>query len=337
MADAINVAAVDSVVRLVEEPEGGWRGERVVPAFDARCLGVDPLDRRRIYAGGETKGLFVSEDGGATWSPVPAQPPSTHVYSIAVSPLERRDGLGALYVGTEPSSIYKSEDGGRTWSDLESLRKIPSAPTWSFPPRPWTSHVRQIAPSPHDPNLLVVGIELGGVMRSDDGGKTWQDHPEGAYKDCHALAVHPERPGLFYEAGAGGFAASLDGGLTWKPMDQGIDRRYCYSMAVDFADPELVWVGASVDARHAHYTPNDAQAAVYRRQPDGTWQAVTGELSPPLPQFPYSIATHPDRPGTVYVGFGDGSLAISTDGGTTWTKPDITGDRPREFMAMVVV
>ena len=52
---------------------------------------------------------------------------------------------GAVYAGTEPSALYRSDDGGETWHELESLLELPSRPTWSFPPRPWTSHVRWIA------------------------------------------------------------------------------------------------------------------------------------------------------------------------------------------------
>ncbi len=87
------------------------------------------------------------------------------------------------------------------------MRHLPSAPTWSLPPRPWTSHVRAIAPSHTDPNLVVAGIELGGVVRSTDSGETWQDQRPGAQADCHALAAHPAAPWLQYEAG-GEFAQS---------------------------------------------------------------------------------------------------------------------------------
>src|SRR6267142_2847710 len=83
---------------------------------------------------------------------------------------------------------------------------LPSRPSWSFPPRPWTSHVRWIAPSPHDADLLLLGIELGGLMRSTDGGATWQDHRPGAQPDVHSLAWHPRIPGHAYEAGGRGAA-----------------------------------------------------------------------------------------------------------------------------------
>ena len=94
--------------------------------------------------------------------------------------------------------LFVSRDRGERWTELASLREIPSAPTWSFPPRPWTSHVRWIAPSPHDAALLLVGIELGGVMRSEDGGETWSDHRPGAQLGLPLARLAPDRsrPGL---------------------------------------------------------------------------------------------------------------------------------------------
>src|SRR5439155_24770714 len=94
----------------------------------------------------------------------------------------------------------------------EALLELPSRPTWSFPPRPWTSHVRWIAPNPHDADVLLVGIELGGLMRSVDGGTSWEDHRPGAQRDVHSLAWHPRVRGRAYEAGGGGAAWSDDGG-----------------------------------------------------------------------------------------------------------------------------
>lgn len=60
-------------------------------------------------------------------------------------------------------------------------------------------------------------------------------------------------------------------------------------------------------------------------------------LSPPLSHFPYGLATHPEEPGVVYVGFGDGSLAISKDHGDHWETQKINGDRPKQFMSMIVL
>ena len=161
--------------------------------------------------------------------------PEPGVFSLAVSAAD-----GAVYAGTEPSRLFRSDDRGESWRELDALLELPSRPTWSFPPRPWTSHVRWIAPSPHDADLLLVGIELGGLMRSTDGGETWQDHRPGAQPDVHSLAWHPRVEGRAYEAGGGGAAWSDDAGETWHPADDGRDRNYTWSVAVDPDDPELL-------------------------------------------------------------------------------------------------
>lgn len=336
MAQAIIAVTETSIKRLEPGTNGSWHATRVAEV-DAQCIAADPLNRQNLYAGCQSAGVLVSDDGGKTWKPVPNQPPILHVSAIAVSQIDRHEDVGALYVGTEPSSVYRSRDDGVTWDDLESLRQIPSAPKWSFPARPWTHHIRWISPSPHDPDLILVVVELGGIMRSADGGKTWRDHPKDAYLDCHALAMPTDRPGLVYECAAGGFAVSTDAGLTWSSQDSGIDKIYLFSMAVDFVDTNLVYVGASPDARHAHYRKGDSQAAIYRRKPEGSWEPVEEKLPPPLSYFPYGLATHPDEPDTIYAGFADGSIAIGHNRGNQWTIPAITGDKLRHLAAMIAI
>src|SRR5216117_3754966 len=168
----------------------------------AQCLA---LDGDTVYVGCRGRGLKRSADGGDTFEDVPL--PEPDVFSVAVSAAD-----GAVYAGTEPSRLFRSREGGESWEELVALQDIPSRPQWSFPPRPWTSHVRWIAPSPHDADLLLVGIELGGLMRSTDRGDTWHDHRPGAQRDVHSLAWHPHVAGRAYEAGGGGTAWSDDGG-----------------------------------------------------------------------------------------------------------------------------
>ena len=214
--------------------------------------------------------MHRSSDGGRTW--IDCALPEPGVFSLAVSVAD-----GAVYAGTEPSRLFRSDDGGTSWRELEALLELPSRPTWSFPPRPWTSHVRWIAPSPHKPDLLLVGIELGGLMRSSDGGASWQDHRPGAQPDVHSLAWHPRVPGRAYEAGGGGAAFSADGGKSWQPADEGRDRHYTWSVAVDPDDPELWYVSASTGpyAAHGHGEP---QARIYRRHGDEPWRPLADGL-----------------------------------------------------------
>src|SRR5919199_2313215 len=203
-------AAGDSAVAVVED----GRIELKLEGRGARCLAVDPADPDTLYVGTTDEGLFGSEDGGEGWERVSGIE-HPRVAGVAVSPVD-----GAVYAGTEPSTLFVSRDGGASWRELEGLKNLPSAPTWSFPPRPWTSHVRSVALSHEDPNLIVTGIELGGVVRSEDGGESWQDQRPGAYADCHTLAAHAAARKTLYEAAGGGFAASEDFGGSWVAGDE---------------------------------------------------------------------------------------------------------------------
>src|ERR671936_77019 len=191
-------ATGDAIARL-EEKGGGWTAELSLGGSGAQCLAVDPADPDTLYAGLREGGVRMTRDGGRTW--LDCRLPEPGVFSLAVSAAD-----GAVYAGTEPSRLFRSNDRGESWRELEALLELPSRPRWSFPPRPWTSHVRWIAPSPHDADLLLVGIELGGLMRSTDGGASWQDHHAGAQRDVHSLAWHPSARGRAYEPGGGGVA-----------------------------------------------------------------------------------------------------------------------------------
>jgi photosystem II stability/assembly factor-like uncharacterized protein len=310
---------------FVLDPAGqGWTARAALTGSGAQCLALDPTDSRTLYAGSAARGLFKSGDGGDSWQHLAE--PQAAVFSIAVSPAD-----GAVYAGCEPSAIFKSENGGRSWRELSGLRQLPSAPTWSFPPRPWTSHVRWLAPSPHDAGILLAGIELGGVMRSTDGGETWADHRPGAQPDVHALAWHSSVPGRAYEAGGGGAAWSHDAGESWQPADGGRDRHYTWALAVDPFDPDRWYISASFGPGQAHM-PGRAQAVVYRWHREGPWRPLEGGLPRPLDNMVYALA---GGPGWLFAGLINGDLFASEDGGDSWRPLEVSGDRPQRITALV--
>ena len=319
-ATRLFAATGDGVARL--DGNGGWAVELSLEGSGAQCLARDPRDRDTLYAGLRDAGVWRTPDGGRTWAD--CRLPASGVFSVAVSPVD-----GAVYAGTEPSALYRSDDGGRTWRELPALLDLPSRPTWSFPPRPWTSHVRWIAPSPHDVDVILVGIELGGLMRSTDGGETWQDHRPGAQRDVHSLAWHPRERGRAYEAGGGGAAWSDDGGESWHPADEGRDRHYTWSVAVDPEDPDVWYVSASSGPFAAHGRGNP-EARIYLRA-DDSWRPLAGGLPDPLPAMPYALAA---TDGRLFAGLADGQLWESGDRGDTWSPCDLGSDSLTRLVAL---
>jgi hypothetical protein len=162
--------------------------------------------------------------------------------SASISNLERRGGknknrFNTVYVGTEPTAFYRSDDGGESWEKMRSLNDLKSSSSWSFPPRPWTSHVRWIESDKTKPGYVYAAIEAGVLVQSHDGGRIW---PGGPY-DTHTLATHKQMPGRLYSAAGDGYFESYDYGQTWKRLVAGLgDYDYLFSVAVDSADPQTV-------------------------------------------------------------------------------------------------
>jgi photosystem II stability/assembly factor-like uncharacterized protein len=315
-------AATGDGIARVDERGSEWAVEVSLRESGAQCLAVDPNEGDTLFAGLRNDGVQKTTDGGRTWSDCALPQPG--VFSLAVGAQD-----GAVYAGTEPSALFRSDDGGRTWRELDALLALPSRPTWSFPPRPWTSHVRWIAPSPHDADLLLVGIELGGLMRSTDGGMSWQDHRPGAQRDVHSLTWHPRARGRAYEAGGGGAAFSEDAGETWRAADEGRDRHYTWSVAVDPSDPELWYVSASTGPYAAHGR-RDPQARIYRRAA-GEWHPLSDGLPDPIPAMPYALVA---TDGRLFAGLADGQIWESNDRGDTWRKCTVAGDPLTELHAL---
>jgi photosystem II stability/assembly factor-like uncharacterized protein len=315
----IFVVTGDEVVRMTLTGSR-IRDVRTVLNVDApRCLAVDPGDPNRVYVGTFDDGLYATEDGGGSWREAWKGVAERRVMSVAVSRSDVVAGVSVVYAGTEPSNLYRSDDGGKTWRLLPELRRLPSEPRWSFPPRPWTHHVSTIALHPTDPDGLFVGIELGGVMRSADGGRTWIDHNPQAHSDAHQLMTHPLAPERVYEVAGQGIAVSPDRGESWRRLDGGLDRDYAWATAADPADPDL-WYASVSRSPYAAHGRGDGQARLLRSRGSG-WQAIDqwGD-EPPLRRMPYALAALPDQPGRLLVGLRGGSMLLTGDAGETWSR-----------------
>jgi photosystem II stability/assembly factor-like uncharacterized protein len=316
----LHVVTGDGIARVAIGNGGG--AELALEGSGARCIAVDPRDPRRVYVGTFDDGIYRSDDGGETWREASSGLEDRRVLAISVSPSHRENGTSVVYAGTEPSNLYRSEDAGQTWQKLPALRDIPSEPTWSFPGRPWTHHVRTIALHPTDADWLLVGIELGGVMRSTDGGATWSDHAREAHSDAHRLLTHALAPTRVYEAAGQGIALSEDEGEHWARLEDGLDRTYAWAVAIDPADPDLWYVSLSRGPFAAHGN-GDGEAILVRAASQG-WEPIDdwGE-SEELRRMPYALATLPDQPRALLAGLRGGILLLTEDAGASWDRLDV--------------
>jgi hypothetical protein len=121
-----------------------------------------------VYCGTFGDGLG-GDDGGQSWDRLKNVIFTNEVTSVSASRIEQEN---KGYVGTEPTALYTSDDGGGSWR-MSNLNNLDSSTSWSFPPRPWTSHLRWIELDVNIPDYAFVAIEAGAPVCSLDGGRTW--------------------------------------------------------------------------------------------------------------------------------------------------------------------
>jgi hypothetical protein len=253
------------------------------------------------------------------------------VTAVDVGQAEQAAGFGLVYAGTEPSAVFRSVDGGDNWVDLAGLRALPSADTWSFPPRPHTHHVRWIEADVAAADRVFVAIEAGALVRSFDGGQTWRDRVRGGPYDTHTAATHPLAPGRIYSAAGDGYFESTDAADSWRSPEEGLKHHYLVGVAVDPADPDAVIVSAT-DGPGSAYSPGSAEAYIYRKTGlNGTglnrWEQAMSGLPGAKGTTVSQFATHADEPGVIYAANNRG-LFRSDDVGRRWKALDLPWPEP---------
>ena len=181
---------------------------------------------------------------------------------------------GTFYVGTEPAMIFRSHDAGATWQRSDHIDTLPTRAQWYFPQPPRQPHVRSIDFIPGSAMHVLVGVEVGGVLLSPDGGDSWQECNHGIYVDVHAVRPDPLQAGRLVAVTGRGFYASEDGGTSWEQRMQGLGHRYTVGLHVNPACAGELLVTAGDG-------PPGVNAGVYHSQDAGRhWDAVADAVLP---------------------------------------------------------
>jgi len=257
--------------------------------------------------------------------------PNANITTVSVSPIEKgEEGFNKLFVGTEPSIIYSSSDGGQTWEIIDGFNKLDSSSTWSFPPRPWTNHVRWIEPDANKEDYLFVAIEAGALIKSFDGGKTWKDRVKNGPYDTHTLVSLKKAPQRLYSAAGDGYFESQDYGVTWKNSDKGLeDNTYLMSIAVNPNDSQNKVVSAANTAWKAH-DRKDPESFLYRQSTDvdKKWELVTEGIFESKGTIISILEANPDIKDEFYC-LNNRGIYCSKNSGISWEKLEIPW--PKEY------
>ena len=287
-----------------------WKqGPVTALAHAAARLSASPADPSRAYLAAYEAGVYRTDDGGMTWQRLGSYP-TDYAHSVLAHP----DDADAVYVGSEPAEIWRSADCGATWDEFDSFRAVPEATQWGFHAPTRDSHVRDLRAVPGSANRLYAGIEVGGMVRSGDGGLSWEQL-DGLNDDIHCVNLSANRADRVYVATAVAPYRSDDGGESWEMINDGLDRRYTLHISAAPDDADLVLVTVSENARRSN-------PQFYRSTDAGrTWQLVqgVGEGENPTDMM-VAFEWDPQDPNTVYGGTDGGKLYRSGDRGITWEE-----------------
>jgi len=284
------------------------------------CRGVRELVRigNRLFAGTGT-GLYVSDDDGASWRPSGLT--DREVWQV------RDNGNGILYAGTAPTGLFASRTQGDSWTEITSLAKLAEDSGWCIPldPPPPARARALIAAG----DRLWVGVEVGGIAMSSDGGGTWSVVLPGGNPDLHMLFAHPQQPDILYAStgygrldgvaemveGNAGVFRSDDGGDSWTYAWKGIEPRYSRPMCIDDRAPGGLTVASAPTAFSSYREEGGAGAMLFRSEDGGaTWRSLCDAAHSPSSANFHGLTPDPASPGGVLVGTDTGELwRVSND------------------------
>jgi hypothetical protein len=251
----------------------------------------------------------------STWRSVGPAPPAVPVPVAAHAPSH------TIYLGSQ-GGLLKSIDGGATFFPLYDEFLGPGS----------------MVIDPNNPNLVYAG-----GSKTTDGGATWIPLDGGF---VFSLDIDPTDPNIFY-SGALGVEKTIDGGVTWEFVSEGMGEAQVFSLAINPFNPQIVFAGTTGDGAFrstngaATWTrihglgstvygllvdPDDGNIVYAGSNGRGVFKSNDGGLSfvrvgSPQVGVVFSIVKSGDR---LYAGTAGGGVSVSQDGGVTWKDTGVS-------------
>lgn len=289
------------------------------------------MSRVRVLVGTK-KGAFIltSDEKRQNWDVSGPHFAGWEVYHLKGSPIDPNRIYASQSSGWFGQIIQRSDDGGKTWNTPDGL---PAPEPGEFPagvsnkfvyegevgthmfydgtPHPWEfKRIWHLEPSLTDVETVYAGAEDAAIFKTTDGGKSWKElpalrsakghlwQPGAGGMAVHTILLDPRNEKRIYVAiSAAGAFRTDDGGLTWKPINRGLQSPY------ELPDPDAE-VGHCVHRIAMHPSRPDVLFMqkhwdVLRTDNAGEqWTEVSGNLPS---DFGFPIDVHAHEPETIYV------------------------------------
>lgn len=315
-AAPVTVATANDHQGIFKSTDGGatWQhkvkiqdSEKQLDGIKTASLKLDPNDRNVIYVGTIGNGLYRSVDGADTWKQVADKnnilTPTATVYSIDI---EKGNSniiyLAALNGGR--GALLKSEDGGESWEEAYIISQA-------------GKQVNFVQIDPASKNIVYIGTEQGGFLKSEDRGKRWLSLNWFSTGVRDFVVDYNNTKGIIART-ANEIQKTKDGGETWdllntlmvKSLSLKINIAQISSMKIDNQNPFKVYI-------------TYLNLILLTEDGGETW-SIMNTITPArtavgtIPQVKQIGITD----STIYYGAGN-ALYKSSNKGSTWSSYDI--------------
>jgi len=315
--DEMAIGTVDGVFVLRRGNHGNWflKHRGLEGIF---VSGLTKLSSGALIAATRGCGIARSDDGGQTWRWMNKGITQFEFWSVRSGQIK---GGEVVLAGTLPAHLFRSDDGGETWAELTALRDVATADRWFFPPPPNQGHVKEIVV---EDDRIYVGIEVGALLVSDDGGQSFTDlnvDPDPVEVDIHRVVVHPDRPGrIIVSNGLVGLQITEDGGATWSRAKHPTGLDYPEPMVVHPSQPDLIFLAGAMGWPPHWYRLGRARGRIARTRDGGqSWDMLLGGLPNGQRAMWGALTLEAWQEGfALYAADTDGQVFESRDGGDHW-------------------
>ena len=306
---------------LSEDSGQTWKNaSRGLASRSLSCLATAAASPDTLFAGTGDVGLYVSRNGGRSWSWTGRQSVGDRIMAVDVT----SDGR-TVYAGTQETGLFISRDGGGTWDAV-------ILPFGSQP------NVAGIDIDPADELRVAVTVTGGGAGLSTDGGRTWVTARKGSLpSDCVAvqflgdgaagLALGTQSGALYFSADGLDWQLTFqlpDGGHVFELTRSGTGVLAATSHGVFSSGNGRAWIDSSTGITNLTLTqlaasPVDADV-LYAATDQGVFRSLDAGISwSHCSESKQTLSILVVQDGTtVLAGTSDGSVLRSVDGGDHW-------------------
>jgi hypothetical protein len=232
---------------------------------------------------------------------------------------------GRLIAGCLPAGAWRSKDVGLSWTPIKTLASSPGSESWaggdgagSLPSA--AAAVTAVGTHHKDSKTIYVGIQVGGVYRSRDGGKSWYNLGLPC-PDVHSIQLSAAKPERVFVTtgggtnGSGGAFCSDDEGISWRQMGDANRRQYTMGLAAHPTEPDRVILSAAAGSPSTW--KSNAHCDLYLSTDSGRrFRTVVKDLRGGVRRR--GLVINPRVPSEAAFGTTTGELWYSNDGGESF-------------------